>query len=97
MFIFLLLLLLLQVDFFSNRFVGTNLENPSFAGIARSMGAEGITVDKPDDVGEALITMLKLGRPGVLEVMVSQELAEPFRRDALAMPKRTMEKYKDCE
>jgi tripartite-type tricarboxylate transporter receptor subunit TctC len=35
-----------QVDFYNNRFVGVNLENPSFAGIARAMGAEGIVVDK---------------------------------------------------
>ena len=77
--------------------MGTNLKNPSFAGIARSMGAEGVTVDKPTDIGDALSAMLKSGKPGVLELMVSQELAEPFRRDALAMPKRTMQKYKDCE
>ena len=31
-----------HVDFYSNRFLGVNLENPSFAGIAKAMGAEGI-------------------------------------------------------
>jgi Thiamine pyrophosphate enzyme, C-terminal TPP binding domain len=30
-----------QVDFYSERFLCTNLENPSFAAIARTMGAEG--------------------------------------------------------
>merc|ERR1712077_11588 len=31
-----------QVDFYDDRFVGTNLTNPSFAEIAKTMGAEGI-------------------------------------------------------
>ncbi len=39
-----------QVDFYSNRFVGTNLENPSFAEIARTMGANGIKVEKKEEV-----------------------------------------------
>ncbi len=33
------------------RFVAGELENQSFAEIARAMGAEGITVDKLEDVG----------------------------------------------
>lgn len=35
------------------------------------------------------------GRCTVLEVMVNQELAEPFRRDALSKPVRLLEKYRD--
>jgi sulfoacetaldehyde acetyltransferase len=31
----------------------------------------------------------------VLEVMVTQELGDPFRRDALAKPVRLLEKYRD--
>ena len=31
-----------HVDFYNNRFLGVNLENPSFAGIARAMGAEAL-------------------------------------------------------
>src|SRR5262249_41420333 len=38
-----------HVDFYSNRFLGVNLENPSFAGIAKAMGAEGVRVDKVSD------------------------------------------------
>jgi hypothetical protein len=40
-----------QVDFYNRRFVAGELDNQSFAGIARAMGAEGITVDKLEDVG----------------------------------------------
>ena len=36
----------LQVDFYSDRFIGTNLYNPSFAEVARTMGAEGIKVTR---------------------------------------------------
>jgi sulfoacetaldehyde acetyltransferase len=31
----------------------------------------------------------------VLELMLTQDLAEPFRRDALAKPVRMLAKYKD--
>ena len=82
-----------QIDYYADRFVGTNLVNPSFAGIARAMGAEGITVDRPDQVGDALRTATASGRPTVLEIMVTQELGEPFRRDALKKPVRMLEKY----
>jgi sulfoacetaldehyde acetyltransferase len=83
-----------QIDFYADRFVGTNLENPSFAAIARAMGAEGIKVDHPDKVGDALKSAIASNKPTVLELMVTQELGDPFRRDALKKPLRTLEKYK---
>jgi len=84
-----------QVDFYKDRFVGTNLvNNPSFAEISRTMGAEGIKVTNPDEIGDALNTLVQSGKPGVLEIAVSQVLADPFRRDALAMPIRHLDKYK---
>jgi sulfoacetaldehyde acetyltransferase len=82
-----------QVDFYADRYVGTNLENPSFAGIAKAMGANGITVDSPDQVGDALQEAIASNRPCVLEIMVTQELGEPFRRDALKKPQRLLPKY----
>ncbi|MDB5762308.1 MAG: sulfoacetaldehyde acetyltransferase [Herminiimonas sp.] len=86
-----------QVDFYSNRFLGTNLENPSFAAIARSMGAEGVVVDKLADVGPALRAACeaqKSGKTTIIEVLVTQELGDPFRRDALSMPVRFLDKNK---
>lgn len=83
-----------QVDFYANRYVGTNLANPSFAEISRTMGGEGIRVTKPEEVGPALTSLINSGKPGVLEVVVSQVLADPFRRDALSAPVRHLEKYK---
>ena len=83
-----------QIDFYADRFVGTNLENPSFAGIARAMGAEGIKVDQPGMIGDALRTAAASGKPTVIELMVTQELGDPFRRDALKKPVRLLDKYK---
>jgi len=86
-----------QVDFYNNRFLGTNLENPSFAAIARSMGAEGVLVEKLSDVGLALRAACAAqndGKTTILEMMVTRELGDPFRRDALSKPVRFLEQYK---
>ena len=87
-----------QVDFYSNRFVGTNLENPSFAAVAKSMGAEGVLVDTLSGVGPALRAACAAqndGKTTILEVMVTRELGDPFRRDALSNPVRFLERYKE--
>ena len=64
-----------QVDFYSERFLGTNLENPSFAAIARTMGAEGYVIEQLSDVGPALQAACKAqteGKTTVLEMMVTR-------------------------
>jgi len=86
-----------QVDFYSDRFLGTNLSNPCFADIARAMGAEGQTVSKVDDVSEAFSALLAKEKAAVLEIVVSQDLADPFRRDALRKPVRRLKKYEKYE
>ncbi len=88
-----------QVDFYNRRFVAGELDNPSFAGIAKSMGAEGLVVDRLEDVGKALKQAVDWQMNGrkttVVEIMCTRELGDPFRRDALAKPIRFLEKYKD--
>lgn len=88
-----------QVDFYNRRFVAGELENPSFAEIARSMGAEGIVVDRIEDVGPALKKAIDMqmneGKTTILEIMCTRELGDPFRRDALSKPVRHLDKYKD--
>lgn len=87
-----------QVDYYGRRFVGSNLNNPSFAKIAESMGAQGITVNQLGDVGDAFRKACKDqedGKSTVLEVMCTRELGEPFRRDALKPPVRFLGKYKE--
>ena len=82
-----------QIDYYADRFVGTNLENPSFAEIAEAMGAKGIKVDHPDKLGDALRQAVANDHCTIVEVMVTQELGDPFRRDALKKPKRLLDKY----
>jgi sulfoacetaldehyde acetyltransferase len=88
-----------QVDFYDRRFVADELDNPSFAGIAIAMGAEGIVVDRLEDVGPALKkavdAQMNLGKTTVIEIMVTRELGDPFRRDALSKPVRLLDKYRD--
>ena len=86
-----------QVDFYANRFEGVNLENPSWAGLARAMGAQGIEVTSLGQVGEALQQACEAqtkGKTTVLDVHVTMELGDPFRRDALKKPRRLLDKYK---
>ncbi|UQS25252.1 sulfoacetaldehyde acetyltransferase [Amycolatopsis thermalba] len=88
-----------QVDFYNRRFVAGELDNESFAGIARAMGADGVVVDQLDQVGPALRqavdAQMNDGRTTVLEIMCTRELGDPFRRDALSKPVRFLEKYQD--
>jgi len=84
-----------QVDFYADRYVGTNLKNPSFAAIANAMGADGVKIDRADHIGDALKKAAKSDKCTVLEIMVTQELGDPFRRDALKKPVRLLKKYKD--
>ena len=86
-----------HVDFYSNRFLGVNLENPSFAAIAKAMGAEGLRIESLSEVGDALRQACKAqkeGRTTIVEMMCTRELGDPFRRDALKLPVRLLAKYK---
>ncbi len=87
-----------HVDFYERRFVGVNLDRqPSWAAVARAMGAEGVTVERAADVGPALRAAVQAqeeGKTTVLEMMVTRELGDPFRRDALALPVRHLAKYR---
>jgi len=87
-----------HVDFYDNRFLGVNLDGqPSWAAVAKAMGAEGHRIDKVSDVGAALRAAAAAQRDGkttVLEMMVTRELGDPFRRDALSLPVRHLAKYK---
>jgi sulfoacetaldehyde acetyltransferase len=88
-----------QIDFYDDRFVGTNIGHDvggfDFSAIARSMGAEGRRVEDPGDLSDAFRGAIASDRPSVIEVMVDpEELAEPFRRDALKLPVRHLERYR---
>jgi len=88
-----------QVLWFGDRYVGVNLENPwSFAEIAKSMKAEGIRCTSLDEVGPALqqaVANQSEGKTTVVEMMVTRELGDPFRRDAMKLPQRMLPKYQN--
>jgi sulfoacetaldehyde acetyltransferase len=85
-----------HVDFYSRRYQGVNLENPSWAAVARAFGCDGVTVERLADIGPAVHAAAAAqseGRTTVLEMLVTQELGDPFRRDALSKPVRYLSKY----
>jgi sulfoacetaldehyde acetyltransferase len=85
-----------HVDFYSRRYQGVNLENPSWAGIARAFGCEGVSVERLEDIEPAVRAAgaaQQQGKTTVLEMQVTQELGDPFRRDALSKPVRHLKKY----
>ena len=88
-----------QVDFYDRRFVAAELTDQHFVNIAESMGAEGIRVDKLEEVGPALKKAIDMqmneGKTTIIEIMCTRELGDPFRKDALSKPVRYLEKYKD--
>jgi pyruvate dehydrogenase (quinone) len=57
---------------------GTDLDNPSFADVARACGLHGVRVERPGELDEALRSALAHDGPAVVEVMVArQELSIP--------------------
>ena len=91
-----------QVDFYGRRFVAAELNQSgqeNFSLIAQSMGAEGVRVERLEEVGPALEKAVDMqmnqGKTCVLEIMCSRELGDPFRRDALSKPVRHLKKYRD--
>ena len=76
---------------FEDNFVGTELsQEVSYAGIARACGIEGVAVSGMTELTETLNTAIKAqmteGKTTFIEVMLNQELGEPFRRDAMKKP-----------
>lgn len=90
-----------HVDFYNRRYLGVALDNqPHWANVAIAMGAEGLRIDRLEDVGPALAAACeaqKRGKTTIIEIMVTKELGDPFRRDALALPTRFLPKYKHTE
>lgn len=79
-----------SILWYSDNFVGTELDpHLSYAKIAEGCGLKGIAVTTQDELTEALKTACKAQDDGVttfIEVILNQELGEPFRRDAMKAP-----------
>jgi len=76
---------------FEDNFVGTELDQQvSYASIAKACGVEGVAVSTMDELRDALAkavdAQMNDGVTTFIEVMLNQELGEPFRRDAMKKP-----------
>ena len=75
---------------YHDNFVGTELnQQVSYAGIARACGLQGVQVDTMAGLTDALASAIKdqkAGKTTFIEVLLNQELGEPFRRDAMKTP-----------
>ena len=76
---------------FDDNFVGTELNGGvNYAKVAEACGVKGVQVDSMDSLTEALNTAIKEQMEDnvttFIEVVLNQELGEPFRRDAMKAP-----------
>jgi len=76
---------------FDDNFVGTELDTEvSYAGIAQACGLKGVQARTMDELTDMLNTAIKDQMENnvttLIEVMLNQELGEPFRRDAMKKP-----------
>jgi sulfoacetaldehyde acetyltransferase len=75
---------------YDDNFVGTELDqNLSYAKVAEGCGLKGVTVQTQQELTETLAAACRAQDDGVttfIEVILNQELGEPFRRDAMKKP-----------
>ncbi|MDC3152382.1 sulfoacetaldehyde acetyltransferase [Pelagibacteraceae bacterium] len=75
---------------FNNNFIGTELDPElSFAKVADACGLKGVTVKSMEETTKAIEQSCEDQKKGIttfIEVILNQELGEPFRRDAMKKP-----------
>jgi sulfoacetaldehyde acetyltransferase len=79
-----------SILWFDNNFVGTELNSHlSYAKVAEACGLKGVTARTQAELTDALRQSCEAQKKGVttfIEVILNQELGEPFRRDAMKKP-----------
>jgi len=79
-----------SILWFDDNFVGTELDPElSFAKVAEGCGLKGIQVKTQQELTDALKKSCEDQKKGIttfIEVILNQELGEPFRRDAMKKP-----------
>ena len=75
---------------YDDNFVGTELdENVNYAAIAEACGLKGVQARTMDEVSSSLsqaLTDQVAGKTTLIEILINQELGDPFRRDAMKNP-----------
>lgn len=85
---------------YQDNFVGTELnDGVEYAQVAQACGLKGIKVDTTAALEKALADavdgQLNRNETTLIEVVLNQELGEPFRRDAMTAPNRTIQLRKE--
>jgi sulfoacetaldehyde acetyltransferase len=79
-----------SILWFEDNFVGTELDPElSYAKVAEGCGLKGIQAKTQNELTEALKKSCEEQKKGIttfIEVILNQELGEPFRRDAMKKP-----------
>ena len=79
-----------SILWFDDNFVGTELDPElSYAKVAEGCGLKGVQVTKQEELTEALKKSCDDQKKRIttfIEVILNQELGEPFRRDAMKKP-----------
>ncbi len=79
-----------SILWFDDNFVGTELDPElSYAKVANACGLKGVTVKTMDETTKAIKQSCNDQKKGIttfIEVILNQELGEPFRRDAMKKP-----------
>jgi len=79
-----------SILWFDDNFVGTELDPElSYAKVANACGLKGVLVKTMEETTEAIKQSCKDQKKGIttfIEVILNQELGEPFRRDAMKKP-----------
>ena len=81
-----------SILWFDDNFVGTELDPElSYAKVANACGLKGVTVKSMEETTKAIKQSCEDQKKGIttfIEVILNQELGEPFRRDAMKKPVR---------
>ena len=79
-----------SILWFDDNFVGTELDPElSYAKVANACGLKGVTVKTMEETTKAIKQSCEDQKQGIttfIEVILNQELGEPFRRDAMKKP-----------
>jgi len=79
-----------SILWFDDNFIGTELDpDLSYAKVAEGCGLKGVQVKTQEELTTALKKSCEEQKKGIttfIEVILNQELGEPFRRDAMKKP-----------
>ena len=77
-----------QRDFYNQRYIGADINNPPFDKIAELYGAKGYHVEKLPDLKNILKDALNCNKPAVINVEVDPKALYSFRRDSFKHKKK---------